>query len=43
MKCKRCNGYGKLQHVAPSGLDRYTPYGFDKPFDCPDCNGKGII
>jgi len=39
--CEYCNGYGKLQRVAPKGLEHYTPYGFDKPFDCPYCNGSG--
>ena len=43
MKCKTCNGYGKLKRVAPSGLEHYTPYGFSKPFDCYDCKGTGEI
>ncbi len=40
-KCERCNGSGKLVRVAPSGLERYTPYGYEKPFDCYGCNGTG--
>ena len=40
-KCPICNGYGKVRRVAPCGLEPYLPYGFDKPFNCPNCGGKG--
>lgn len=44
MKCSTCAGYGKLIRRAPEGMpETYLPYGYLRPFDCPDCKGTGVV